>query len=281
METIKLRYFTVIAQSGSLTKASRILNISHGGLSKAMSSLEKETKLRLFRAQGRGLEITDEGRWFYAKAQEILRLTDEIEQQRKPEIRSTRIGLSDVLGLGLAKFLAEEISEPLALIEADVGEIEGKILKHEIDFGLAFVPAPHADLEYLEIGKARFNSYSHVSLQKKMAAKEIPYIVPATDYPFNPIGYQLRDGWPVNLERSPYFAVSRMSVALELLKSGHGALYMPDFLAERIPHIAKIEEHRRAQTQRMLYLIKKKSEEESLQMKKAAKILRREILRSN
>lgn len=68
MDTNKLKYFVAVAETGSLTKASKILGISHSGLSKAVSALETEAKLKLFRPQGRGLEITLEGKWFYLEA---------------------------------------------------------------------------------------------------------------------------------------------------------------------------------------------------------------------
>ena len=77
METHRLRYFCAIAETGSLTKASEILGISHSGLSKAVSVLEMETHLKLFRPLGRGLEITSDGKWLYQKAQQILKIENE------------------------------------------------------------------------------------------------------------------------------------------------------------------------------------------------------------
>ena len=84
MDTHRLRYFCTIAETGSLTKASEILGISHSGLSKAITALEDETNLQLFRPQGRGLEITKDGKWFYQKAQEILKIENEIDELMLP-----------------------------------------------------------------------------------------------------------------------------------------------------------------------------------------------------
>jgi DNA-binding transcriptional LysR family regulator len=282
METSRLRYFCTIAETGSLTKASGILGVTHSGLSKAISTLEAETKLKLFRSLGRGLEITSEGKWFYQKAKEILRIESDIQSGVLMGHTSVRIGLSEVIAITCAGAMAQDFKIPLTMITTDIGEIEGKIIADEIDFGIAFSPMPKPELEYLEIGEVVFNSYARNDLQEKFISSDIPYVVPATDFPFNPLGYRMRDGWPQNIPRRPYFSVNGYSIAFDLLQAGAAAMYLPNFVVQIFNKntsadfiIKKISDHSGAITKRKIFLIKSKLVEETKEMKKMAKIIRR------
>jgi len=62
METDRLKYFCVIVDTGSLTKAAEVLGVSHSGLSKAMSVLQGELGFKILVPKGRGLELTEKGR---------------------------------------------------------------------------------------------------------------------------------------------------------------------------------------------------------------------------
>lgn len=281
METERLKYFVVIAETGSLTKASQILGISHSGLSKAVSSLEDETRLKLFRPQGRGLEITDEGKWFYQKAQEILKITHEVLQGQKKTSHIIRIGLSEVFAITCAHLISQELQTPISFAETDIGDIEGKLMANEVDFGVAFIPTPKQELEYLEIGSIHFGVYARQDL-KVDNLSNLPFTVPISEYPSNPMGYKNRDGWPIDLPRQTKFFVSGFSIALDLLRSGQTALYMPEFVValenQRITKdqhkIVKIQEYKKAETKRKVYIVKKQSSEESKEIKKVSKILR-------
>jgi DNA-binding transcriptional LysR family regulator len=160
------------------------LGISHSGLSKAISSLAAEAKLELFRPQGRGLEITESGKWFYQKAQEILKIENEISSGIKPAQVAVGIELSEVLAMACAGALAKELPGALTLLETDIGESEGKIMINEIDFGLSFASAPKPELEYLDIGELRFNAFVRADLLKATSFDQLPFAVPASHLPF-------------------------------------------------------------------------------------------------
>ncbi len=283
MDTDKLRYFSTVAETGSLTKASQILGISHSGLSKAITALEIESKIKLFRPQGRGLEITSEGKWFYQKAQEILKVAEEIHKGRLAHHQPfVRIGLSGVIAMTCAGALADEIQRPLLLREVDVGETEGAIISGDLDFGFAFTPSPQPELEYLELGEVQFGTFVRQDLLTKSEATQLPFAVPASEFPQNPLGYRNRDGWPSDIARNSYFAVSSFAIALDLLRSGKASLYMPNFVASleserarKAFKIVPVKDHKAAQSKRKLYLVKRQTAEESSEMKKSAKIIRR------
>jgi DNA-binding transcriptional LysR family regulator len=282
MDTNRLKYFCTIAETGSLTKAGEILGVSHSGLSKAVSVLQSETGLQLFRPQGRGLEITQQGKWFYQKAIEILKIENQIVIGIAPPVQHVRLGLTEVLAVSCAGALAIELKESITIIETDVGEAENLILSGELDFGFTFTPAPRIELEYLDLGYVKFNGFAKANFIKNKTKEDLAYAIPATNLAFNPLGYKVRDGWPFEFQRKTKYHVSGFNIALNLLRAGESAVYMPDFVAnlenENLTdkfQVIKVPFHLEAQSKRKLFLIKNKHIEESKEMKKVSKILRR------
>lgn len=282
MDTYRLKYFCALVEFGSLSKASDVLGVSHSGLSKSLSLLQKEVELQLVRPLGRGLEVTKEGKLFYAKAQEILGLIDELPKLNKVDSRPIRIGASEILSVSCSTLFAQALKKSLKLSPFDVGGIEHAILNDEIDFAIASVLSPNPNLEYLSLGKIRFNSYVHRDLYRQYK-QDVPYAVPIDDLPHNLMGYKLRDGWPPHLKRKPFFYNKSYAISLELLRSGEAAAFIPDFVAKQensrwgkdASKLIKVKEHQKAQTDREYFLIKHKSSEESSEMKKIARVIRR------
>lgn len=282
METSRLQYFCTIAETGSLTKAAEILGVSHSGLSKSITVLQEETKLKLFRPQGRGLEITEEGKWFYQKALEILKIEADITRKVSSPQLSIRIGMSEILAVTCSGILASELKEPFTIFETDVGEIENKLRNQSIDFGFTFSPSPQLDIDYQEIGTIKFNAYASAEFLKNKTPEEILYTIPASPVDFNPQGYKARDGWSQSISRTIHFQVSGFGIALDLLRKGFSAVYMPDFVAElenqtrsEKNKIIAVPAHAQAQSKRKLFLAKLKAHEETKDIKKASKVLRR------
>lgn len=73
MDIRQLRYFVAIADSGSITKAARHLNISQPPLSKQLRLLEEELGTTLFHRNSRSISLTSEGIILYKRAKVILK----------------------------------------------------------------------------------------------------------------------------------------------------------------------------------------------------------------
>jgi len=283
METDKLKYFCMIAETGSLTKAAELLNISHGGLSKAISSLEGELKVKLFQPHGRGLEITTEGKALYPKAVEVLRKLGDLQFDSKPKPNlSTRIGLSEVLAAGCSGLIAEEISGALQFNRTDAGEVEVDILNGSIDFGLAFVPRPVPEMEYLKIGQMVFAAFARKDLAERLPGAKIPFVGPSQELAANPLNYRNRDGWPHEIPRNLLFDTNSFAVALRMMVHGICANYMPAYIAnmenDRLPpklQIRELSHFKRARTERTVFLVKAKAAPETPAMKRASKVIRK------
>ncbi|AUA58847.1 HTH-type transcriptional regulator gltC [Achromobacter spanius] len=77
----QLKYFVATAQEGSLAGASRQLHIAQPSVSNAIKSLEDNFGVQLFiRHHAQGVSLTPSGERFYMKADRLLRLSHEFEQ---------------------------------------------------------------------------------------------------------------------------------------------------------------------------------------------------------
>lgn len=92
----QLEYFLAIAETGSVTKASRNMNISQPPLSFQLKELENELNVQLFKRNKKNLTITKKGELLQKRAKEILNLVNNtIYELQIPENQpraSIRIG---------------------------------------------------------------------------------------------------------------------------------------------------------------------------------------------
>ena len=69
MDWDKLKIFHTVAEAGSFTNASTILNLSQSAISRQIQSLEKDLKINLFERHARGLVLTSQMVNIYLKQQ--------------------------------------------------------------------------------------------------------------------------------------------------------------------------------------------------------------------
>lgn len=72
MDLKELENFIVIAESGNITKASKILHLSQPALSRQLQDLEKELGVQLAKRGSRELSLTEDGTYLLQRAREIL-----------------------------------------------------------------------------------------------------------------------------------------------------------------------------------------------------------------
>ena len=99
MELRTLRYFVVTAEELNITHAAEKLNMSQPPLSNQIKSLEDELGVKLFHRGKRRLTLTDEGKTFLRRANQLLELADRARQ----EINELRGGLSGTLNIAMVE----------------------------------------------------------------------------------------------------------------------------------------------------------------------------------
>ncbi|HBP31898.1 MAG: LysR family transcriptional regulator [Advenella sp.] len=95
MELRQIRYFQCVARELSFTKAARILHIAQPPLSRQIKMLEEELGVAVFERLGRGIALTDAGRYF-------LDQTEKMTQRLQETVNATRrIGKNDRIWFGV------------------------------------------------------------------------------------------------------------------------------------------------------------------------------------
>ena len=79
MDWDKLKIFHTVAEAGSFTKASTILNLSQSAISRQIQSLEKDLKIHLFERHARGLVLTNNGEYLFKTAHEVISKLKDVE----------------------------------------------------------------------------------------------------------------------------------------------------------------------------------------------------------
>ncbi|MES2801226.1 MAG: LysR family transcriptional regulator [Bdellovibrionota bacterium] len=237
METLRLKQFKTIVEAGGLLKASELLGISGGGLSKSMAVLEREVGYKLFLPKGRGLELTEGGKRFYERIPETLKaiefLLDKIEPSKNVlKLTSFEVFTTYFLSDVIATYLGQRNVE---IREAIPGQMESLIAEGYSDVGITYLPIPKAGIEFLKAGKIRMGIFGLNGLWKKTATKDLPFIVPISPLEGIPSGMQGLDGWPEHLfERFTQYRVEMMETAIQLSQRGLGVSFLPEFIINKV-----------------------------------------------
>jgi DNA-binding transcriptional LysR family regulator len=72
MSLQQLQYFVAVAEEQHVTRAAERLRVSQPPLSRQIQALEEELGQPLFERRGRGIALTEFGRYFATKANAIL-----------------------------------------------------------------------------------------------------------------------------------------------------------------------------------------------------------------
>jgi len=238
METNRLKQFCVIAETGSMTKASRLLHISHSGLSKSMKLLQEEAGCVLLQAAGRGLSLTETGVEIYHRAKQfILQEAHLFALDKKPLSPISRIGIPGIFLLPFCATLKQHplSASTLAVLNVEPGSIEQSIVNKQLDLGITNAPFPMEQVDIMEIGQYRSGCYHLQGTFAGQALADIPFVAPVHGLASNSLGITELDGWPEHLyPRNKKFRVDRLLTAVELTLQGVCAIYIPDFLARHI-----------------------------------------------
>lgn len=78
MSLQQLQYFVTVAEEEHVTRAAERLRISQPPLSRQIQALEDELGQPLFERRGRGIALTDFGRYFASRATAILAHVDRV-----------------------------------------------------------------------------------------------------------------------------------------------------------------------------------------------------------
>ena len=176
-----LDIFVVIAQEKSFTRAALRLNTSQPPLSKAISKLEHQLKVKLFHRTTRKVTLTPEGAALLNQANVLKNSINQSLQTIYNTFSSfnntIRIGGTTLSYLKIIPSLINLIAQKHADIELKTFELSNnmiidKLLNGELDIGFILLPTKHKDLtiQHLECHtmKLAVSSQFHLPQNKKV-----------------------------------------------------------------------------------------------------------------
>jgi len=145
-----LHYFWVTAKAGGIMRAGEQLHTTPQTLSGQIKLLEEWLGRRLFRKNGRQLELTEDGRLALGYADQIFTLGTELEnavrQARGGQtVLDFRVGVADSVAKSVAYRLLEpalSVAEPVRLIcsEGKFTDLLSQLALHRLDLVIADEP---------------------------------------------------------------------------------------------------------------------------------------------
>lgn len=294
MDSNKLRYFLVVAETGSIRKAAEILNISPAALSKSIKLLEKETGLKLLTPVGRGIAVTKQGANLAKSARPVLEtlntLATRIVNEKDSEKHQLRIGSFEVFTTHFLKPLLR-VFDPethLLLRELIPGEMETALLHGEVDLGITYLPIPTAGIDHIRVATVKMGIYAKRGCFEHSLFSEIPFAIPVQPLKGTPNKVQGLDGWPDGkISRNVRYQVTLMESALELCRNGIAAAYLPSFVAHL--HNESVQDHLRLRrlpapkglgtSTQAVYIARRNEDPEDQRIRRLARVLRETCLK--
>ncbi|MCF4996834.1 LysR family transcriptional regulator [Pseudomonas syringae] len=161
MELSQLKMFKVVADQGSIIRASELLHCVPSNITNRIKLLESELGVSLFIRKGRGLIISPSGRLFLSYVNNILSLCEESKRALDPGAAPSgnlKIGAIESSATGrmpklLSNFHQLYPSVQMQFSTGDWLQLSNDVASHELDGAVIAVRPEHPDLESTEIYK--------------------------------------------------------------------------------------------------------------------------------
>ncbi|WP_135081175.1 LysR family transcriptional regulator [Terasakiella sp. SH-1] len=237
MDLKQLRSFLHVAETGSLSKAAKRLNVTQPALSRQIRLLEEDAGAPLFIRTGRGVLLSEAGQMLQARArvlnEEMERLKMDLTAFAGTVRGQVRLGLPPSVGLVLAGPVIEKFRQQYPHVHLKVtqllsGALQDALLEGRMDLGVLFEGnvSPHLHSEPLWAEQLYFittpakpwTQRTEISLSECL---DQPFILPGTKHGLR----DLLDKEAAKLDRTLNVVVEAESLAIqtELVCRGLGS----------------------------------------------------------
>ena len=255
MDWDKLKIFHAVAEAGSFTSATVILNLSQSAISRQIQSLEEDLKVKLFERHARGLTLTENGEYVYKTAHEVISKLKEVETtlSDKKDKPSGKIVVTTVMSFGTT-WLTPRIQEFMDLnpeieVELVFDNKELDLSTRQADIGifmrrpkqLNYIQKKLIDLNYHIYGSPKYlekHGYPK-TINDLNKHKFVSFGKGAPSPVFNP-DWALKLGMKDNKKRKTCMRVNSVYGLLLAVQSGVGLAALPDYLVDNSNNLIKV-----------------------------------------
>jgi len=255
MDWDKLKIFHTVAEASSFTKAATVLNLSQSAISRQIQSLEHELKIKLFERHARGLVLTDNGKYLFQTAHDVIAKLKDVEvifSDEKDKLKG-KLTVTTVVSFGTT-WLTPRIKEFMDLhpeieIELIFDDRELDLSTRQADVAirmrrpkqLNLIQKKFVDFNYHIYGSNEYlekNGYPKI-LKDLDKHKFITYGKGAPSPVYNP-DWVLKLGAKEGKKRKSVMKVNSVYGLLLAVQSGVGLAALPDYITHNIPNLTKV-----------------------------------------
>jgi DNA-binding transcriptional LysR family regulator len=255
MDWDKLKIFHAVAQAGSFTEASGILNLSQSAISRQIQSLEQTLKTSLFERHARGLSLTEDGEILFKTANEVIIHLKGVETSlmEKKEKPSGKLIVTTVVGFG-SIWLTPRIKEfmdkyPEMEVEVIVTDKELDLSTREADIAiwmrqptqLSYIQKKLIDINYHIYGSPKYleeNGYPNTV--KDLDKHKFIVYGKGTPSPLSQTDWILKVGKKDSSKRKSVMRVNNIYSLLLAVESGVGLAALPDYMVQEKSTLVKV-----------------------------------------
>jgi DNA-binding transcriptional LysR family regulator len=251
----KLRIFHTAAEAGSFTHAAEKLGMSQSAVSRQISALEDDLRLKLFIRHARGLVLTEVGeqlfrtahRMYWELQQVETQMTESQDEPTGPLLVTTTVGFGST-------WLASRINEflllyPLIQLEIKLNDAEMDLAMREADVAIRLHRPNQSDL----IQRKLFSVHNHFYASKDYLAQHgspatveeldahriISFGEPVPSY-LGDINFLERMGRPDGSPRRAALRVNAIYGMMQAARAGIGIAMIPDYVAENEEKLERV-----------------------------------------
>lgn len=245
-----LRYFWMVAKTGSIAKAAAQLHLTPHSISGQLSEFAASLGVELFRRSGRNLELTDTGRRIMRYADDIFATGDEllelVHDKGFARTISFRVGCADSVSKLIACRLVEpalHLGEPVRLIcrEGRLDNLVADLAVHRLDLVIADRPIPaHFSVRAYNhlLGESSMTAFTTPALAAQFGDNfpsclhNAPMLLPGEDFAIHHRLLQWLEACDVHPRIVGEFDDSAMMKAFG--QSGAGVFFAPTVIASQV-----------------------------------------------
>lgn len=156
----RMRTFIRVADRGNLSAVGRELGLGQSTITRHISDLEHALGVSLFSRTTRSISLTEEGRLFYARATEILRMVDhaheELEDKKTGTAGRVRVACSAFFGVTHLSRLIFVFQDryPEILVDLVVSDERTDLVREGIDIAIQIGPQSDSELLARPLGES-------------------------------------------------------------------------------------------------------------------------------
>ena len=228
MQIQQLTYFVTVAEQGSINKAAEKLFVTQPNLSKAISNLESELKVRIFDRTNKGVILTDEGKKLYQYARTILNqmeLIQGLSSAERPRILSIASYPIITMGRLVSTFYNAHKQDGISL----------KLVEQRMQQVIESVEGGSAEIGFV--------------MSNNVQVKELKHMLHFKNLVYNPLGV---DTWYVNVgPNSPLYQQNEVTMQ-QLLR--YPIVRLPDDYFSNLTFYLKIDGVRLTEHKKVIYV---------------------------